>query len=51
MGPLTLGNKKVGLTPDDLKGIDLQGFRDGDIIVNHIENYLKNNKLKEHKAY
>jgi hypothetical protein len=31
---------KKGLVPDDLKGIFLNNQRDGDIIVNQIENYL-----------
>lgn len=35
---------KKGLVPEDLKGINLDKQRDGDIIVNHIENFLK---LKE----
>ena len=32
---------KLGLTPDDLKGISLAGSRDGDIIVRQITDYLR----------
>ncbi len=35
-----LADIKKGLVPDDLKGINLDNQRDGDIIVNQIENYL-----------
>ena len=31
----------AGLTPDDLKGLNLVGSRDGDTIVRHITNYLR----------
>ena len=35
------GNKlKAGLTPDDLKGLTYAGFRDGEIIVNHINSFF-----------
>lgn len=44
-----IGNKKRGLIPDDLKGIDLPNERDGDIIVNHIKNYLNNKNIPESK--
>lgn len=39
-----LADIKKGLIPDDLKGINLDNQRDGDTIVNQIENYLS---LKE----
>lgn len=42
--------KKKGLTPDNLEGIDLQGERDGDIIVKQIRNYLKTKKISEDKV-
>lgn len=35
-----LADIKKGLVPDDLKGINLDNQRDGDTIVNQIENYL-----------
>ena len=35
-----LADIKKGLLPDDLKGINLDNQRDGDTIVNQIENYL-----------
>ena len=44
-----IGNKKRGLTPGDLKGIDLPDERDGDIIVNHIKNYLNNKNIPSEK--
>ena len=31
---------KAGLTPEDLRGINLSGSRDGDVIVRHITDYL-----------
>lgn len=31
---------KSGLTPEDLRGINLSGSRDGDVIVRHITDYL-----------
>lgn len=37
----------AGLTPDDLKGLNLVGSRDGDTIVRHITNYLQ---TKKHSA-
>lgn len=35
-----LADIKKGLVPDDLKGINLDNQRDGDTIVNQIDNYL-----------
>ncbi|WP_428224405.1 HsdM family class I SAM-dependent methyltransferase [Flavobacterium sp.] len=35
-----LADIKKGLVPEDLKGINLDNQRDGDIIVNQVENYL-----------
>jgi methionyl-tRNA formyltransferase len=35
-----LADIKKGLVPDDLKGFNLDNHRDGDTIVNQIENYL-----------
>lgn len=40
---------KNGLTPDDLRGIDLDKQRDGDIIVTQIENYLKLKTIPQNK--
>lgn len=42
-------DKINGLTPNDLKGIDLDNQRDGDSIVRHIENYLKEKKIPQDK--
>jgi type I restriction enzyme M protein len=42
-------DKINGLTPNDLKGVDLDNQRDGDTIVRHIENYLKGNKIPQDK--
>lgn len=33
--------EKRGLIPEDLQGVNLKNQRDGDIIVNHIRNYLE----------
>jgi hypothetical protein len=41
---------KNGLIPDDLKGINLDNQRDGDIIVTHIENYLKEKEIPQDKV-
>ena len=35
-----IADKKKGLIPNDLKGLDLDDERDGDLIVKHINNYL-----------
>ncbi len=43
-------DKKKGLIPDDLKGIDLQDERDGDIVVKQIGNYLKTKEIPEDKV-
>lgn len=40
-----IADKKEGLTPNDLKGIELDNQRDGDIIVTQIENYLKRKSI------
>jgi len=40
---------KNGLTPNDLKGINLDKQRDGDTIVTQIENYLKLKKRPQDK--
>ncbi len=40
---------KNGLTPNDLKGINLDNQRDGDTIVTQIENYLKHKKVPQGK--
>ncbi|MEI6753531.1 MAG: N-6 DNA methylase [Paludibacter sp.] len=42
-------DKKNGLTPNDLKGIDLDNQRDGDTIVTQIENYLKEKEISQDK--
>jgi type I restriction enzyme M protein len=41
---------KKGLVPEDLKGIDLDKQRDGDIIVNHIENFLQLKEIPSDKV-
>ena len=40
---------KAGLIPDDLRGINLAGSRDGDIIVNQIANYLRLKNIPQSK--
>lgn len=40
---------KEGLVPSDLKGINLDNQRDGDIIVNQTENYLKLKNIPQSK--
>ena len=40
---------KKGLLPNDLKGINLDNQRDGDIIVNQIENYLTLKEIPQDK--
>ncbi len=40
---------KLGLTPDDLKGIMLSDSRDGDVIVRHITNYLRLKNIPQEK--
>jgi type I restriction enzyme M protein len=40
---------KKGLLPEDLKGINLDNQRDGDIIVTQIENYLKLKEIPQEK--
>lgn len=42
--------KKRGLIPEDLNGIDLDNERDGDIIVNHINNYLNLKDIQDGKV-
>jgi type I restriction enzyme M protein len=42
---------KKGLVPEDLKGINLDNQRDGDIIVTQIENYLKLKKIPQDKLH
>jgi len=42
-------DRKKGLTPNDLKGIELDGERDGDIVVKQIENYLKLKEIPQDK--
>lgn len=41
-----LADIKKGLVPEDLKGINLDNQRDGDIIVTQIENFLKLKELR-----
>jgi type I restriction enzyme M protein len=44
-----LADIKKGLIPDDLKGINLHNQRDGDTIVNQIENYLTLKEIPQDK--
>jgi len=44
-----LADIKKGLVPDDLKGINLDNQRDGDTIVNQIENYLTLKQIPQDK--
>lgn len=44
-----LADIKKGLIPDDLKGINLDNQRDGDTIVNQIENYLTLKEIPQDK--
>jgi type I restriction enzyme M protein len=44
-----LADIKKGLLPDDLKGINLDNQRDGDTIVNQIENYLTLKEIPQDK--
>ncbi len=44
-----LADIKKGLVPDDLKGINLDNQRDGDTIVNQIENYLTLKEIPQDK--
>lgn len=44
-----LADIKKGLVPEDLKGINLNNQRDGDIIVNQIENYLSLKEIPQDK--
>jgi len=39
----------VGLTPDELKGVQTEQRRDGIVIINHLEQYLSQKKIKEDK--
>ncbi len=39
----------VGLTPDELKGVQTEQRRDGVVIINHLEQYLSQKKIKEDK--
>ncbi|SIT13732.1 Type I restriction-modification system, DNA methylase subunit [Chryseobacterium ureilyticum] len=43
------GDIEVGLTPDSLKGSNLNNKRDGDLIVNQIENYLTRKQIPQEK--
>lgn len=45
-----IADKKKGLVPDDLKGLDLDGERDGDLIVKHINNYLNVKEIPADKV-
>lgn len=45
-----IADKKKGLVPDDLKGIDLPDERDGDIIVKQIANYLNTKQIPDDKV-
>lgn len=40
---------KTGLTPDDLKGINLAGSRDGDVIVRQVADYLRLKQIPQEK--
>ena len=44
-----LADIKKGLVPEDLKGINLDNYRDGDTIVNQIENYLTLKEIPQDK--
>lgn len=44
-----LADIKKGLVPNDLKGINLDNQRDGDTIVNQIENYLTLKEIPQDK--
>lgn len=44
-----LADIKKGLVPEDLKGISLDNQRDGDTIVNQIENYLTLKEIPQDK--
>ena len=44
-----LADIKKGLVPDDLRGINLDNQRDGDTIVNQIENYLTLKEIPQDK--
>ena len=45
-----IADKKKGLVPEDLKGIDLPDERDGDIIVKQIANYLNTKQIPDDKV-
>ncbi|MCB7520781.1 SAM-dependent methyltransferase [[Clostridium] hylemonae] len=45
-----IADKKKGLIPNDLKGLDLDDERDGDLIVKHINNYLTVKKIPADKV-
>lgn len=45
-----IADKKKGLIPNDLKGLDLDDERDGDLIVKHINNYLNVKKIPADKV-
>lgn len=45
-----IADKKKGLVPNDLKGLDLDDERDGDLIVKHINNYLNVKKIPAYKV-
>lgn len=45
-----IADKKKGLVPNDLKGLDLDDERDGDLIVKHINNYLNVKKIPADKV-
>ncbi|MFK5889487.1 MAG: N-6 DNA methylase [Flavobacteriaceae bacterium] len=44
-----LADIKKGLIPEDLKGVNLDNQRDGDTIVNQIENYLTLKEIPQNK--
>ncbi len=46
-----LADIKKGLVPEDLKGINLDNQRDGDIIVTQIENFLKLKEIPQDKLH
>lgn len=43
------GEVEIGLTPESLKGSNLINKRDGDLIVNQIENYLTRKQIPQEK--
>lgn len=45
-----IADKKKGLVPEDLKGLDLDDERDGDLIVKQISHYLNLKKIPSDKV-